>query len=248
MPKIDLVERNPLRAIIGMIGVVLTFTLWSTLILLRKLFFLPRKIDDTLIKYCAIWVMWSLELTIKIENSHLYDPNEPAIVIANHSSTIDIPLIYMTCNTKLRMLAKREMFWMPLMGWAMWAAKHVAIHRGHKNSAAKAKATLTERLKEGHQIFLAPEGKRSLDGRLLSFKSGAFRIAGEQRAPIFVLALYKPWEILPKGALYSKFKGQQVARFLGKIDPVIDENSVKSPEALIAEARALYLSNGFIES
>ena len=191
--------------------------------------------------------MWCLELSIRIENKEFYDPDKAAIVIANHSSIIDIPLIYMTCSTKLRMLAKKEMFWVPLMGWAMWAANHVSINRGHKNSAVKAKATLTKRLKEGHQIFLAPEGKRSVDGKLLPFKSGAFRIAGEQRATIYVLALYKPWEILPKGSLYSRYKGQQVARFLGKIDPIIDDHSVKSPEELMAEARQLYLKNGFIE-
>ncbi|MEZ4814433.1 MAG: lysophospholipid acyltransferase family protein [Bdellovibrionota bacterium] len=226
---------------------MVSFFLWSCLILLRKFLFLPPRYDAHLMRSCAIWVMWSLELTIRIENLDLYDPKEPAVVIANHSSLIDIPLIYMTCSPNLRMLAKREMFWIPLMGWALWAAKHVAIHRGHKNSATRAKSTLTERLSEGFQIFLAPEGTRSATGCLLRFKSGAFRIAAEQRVPIYVLALYKPWEVLPKGDLYSKYKGEQVSRFLGKINPIIDEYSVKSTDELIQEARKLYINNGFVE-
>lgn len=247
MPKIELRKRNPLRVVLGMIGVVLTFTLWSLLIVLRKFLFLPKRWDSNLIRYCAVWVMYCLELTIRIENIERYNPKEPSIVIANHSSLIDIPLIYMSCTSNLRMLAKREIFWVPFMGWAIWASNNVKIHRGHRDSAKKAKAALQKRLQEGHQIFLAPEGTRSASGCLLPFKSGAFRIAAEQRVPIYVLALYKPWEVLPKGKLYSAYKGEEVARFLGKIESVIDENSVKKPEELLQEARKLYLSNGFTE-
>lgn len=247
MPEIKLTKRNPIRAVLGMAGVIFSFTLWSTLIMFRKLFLMPRHWDSELMRYCAIWVMYSIELTIRVENKELYDPKEPSIVISNHSSLVDIPLIYSTCTPNLRMLAKREILWIPVMGWAMWASNHVGIRRGHKSSAAKAKATLTKRLLEGHQIFLAPEGTRSASGCLLPFKSGAFRIAAEQRVPIYVLALYKPWEVLPKGDLYSAYKGELVSRFLGKIESVIDKDSVKKPEEMIQEARKLYLSNGFSE-
>lgn len=230
-----------------MLGVILTFALWSFLIILRKVFFLPNSYDSKLIKYCADWVMFSLNLTIKIENAHLYDPQKPAIVIANHSSQIDIPLIYESCSSNLRMVAKREVFWIPLMGWSMLASKHIPIHRGHKDSAEKARKTIASRLAEGYQIFMAPEGTRSANGCLLPFKTGAFRLAVEHKVPIYVLALYKPWEVLPKGQLYSPVKGEMVARFLGRLDPFDDENSVKTHETLLNEARKLYLSNGFME-
>lgn len=247
MPEIKLIPRNPIRAALGLPGIVFTFTLWSLLIILRKLFFLPERIDSKLIGYCADGVMKCLELTLRTENKEIYDANIPAIVIANHSSIIDIPCVYHATSTNLRMLSKREMFWFPIMGWAMKISKHVPIHRGSKDSGAKARRNLGKVLNSGYQIWIAPEGTRSSTGCLLPFKKGAFHIAVQQNVPIYVLALYKPWEILPKGKLYSSVKGEVVARFLGRLDPKIDENSVKKPEDLLAEARKLYLSNGFVE-
>lgn len=191
--------------------------------------------------------MASLELKIKIFNREIYNPNEPAIIIANHSSQIDIPLIYESTSYKVRMLSKREMFWFPIMGWAMLIAKFIPVHRGRKDSGAKARATIASRLKEGYQIFMAPEGTRSATGCLLPFKKGAFHLSFDHKVPIYVLALYRPWEVLPKGKLYSSHTAELEAHFLGRIEPINRENSVKSVEELLGEARKLYLSHGFVE-
>jgi 1-acyl-sn-glycerol-3-phosphate acyltransferase len=99
---------------------------------------------------------------------------------------------------------------------------------------------------------MAPEGTRSPLGYLLPFKTGAFRIALKTKTPIVVLALEKPWEILPKGNLLPLYSGTVNATFLGKIDPLkfleSPENTEKHLQSMIYEARVMFLKHGLTES
>jgi len=241
------VKRNPFFALLGNLGVIFCFTFWPILLVLRRIFFLPRYCEDWMTHSCASWITKCLAITPIIENREIYDPTEKAVIISNHSSLMDIPMIYMACSSRLRMIGKQELFWIPVMGWGMIASRHVPVKRNKRASAAKAKELLASRLNMGYQIYLAPEGTRSAKGCLLPFKSGAFRIAHEQGVPIYALGLYKPWELLPKGKMLPPYKGEICAKFLGKIEPKSKNGHVKKPEELLKEARGLFLQNGFSE-
>ncbi len=242
-----LVKVNPIFIAFSYLGVILTFSLWSTAIILRRLLFLPLKWEDNFTLYCAIGVSASLRITTVCENKEIYNPNEAAIMIANHSSMVDIPAVYMASSGRIRMLAKKEIAYIPLLGWALWAGHHVAVDRGKRSSAGKARERLALYLGMGYQIFLFAEGTRSSNGCLLPFKTGAFRMAAEHKVPIYVLALKKPWEILPKGSLALKHQGKIRAKFLGRISPLKANNESKTHQELLDEARALYIEDGFLE-
>jgi 1-acyl-sn-glycerol-3-phosphate acyltransferase len=241
------VKRHPVLVILGLAGMMLSFAFWAMVLILRRIFFLPRSLEDYSIKTCSRWIAKSMAIKVRVENAHLYNPNEPALVIANHSSLVDIPMVHAACSARLRMLGKRELFWIPFMGWAMLASHYIGVNRGKKSSGARAVDLIRKRLSQGYQIFLAPEGTRSAKGCLLPFKPGAFRIAAETCTPIYVLGLSRPWEFLPKGDLFPPFKAELEAKFLGKIEPKNDENQVKTPEQLLQEARNLFLKAGFKE-
>jgi 1-acyl-sn-glycerol-3-phosphate acyltransferase len=244
-PQLKLFKRNRISVLFGLLGVVLTFAAWSIALILRRILFLPIRYEDLLVDSCARTIARCLQVKILVVNREIYDGNEPAIIIANHSSYVDVSAVQLACTGRLRMLAKRELFYFPFLGWAMWAAHFVGVNRGKKRSASRATQTLTKHLAKGYQIFLFPEGTRGPGGCILPFKSGAFRIAAEAQVPIYVLALREPWKIMPRTKYLPNMKGEIESKFLGKILPKNGENRVKTPDELMNEARKLYFEAGF---
>lgn len=240
-------KRNPVFVAVGFIIILLQYGVWGILLTLRRILCLPIALEHACVKACAHVILFCLHTTVRIKNREIYNDKEAAIVIANHSSYSDIPATQAACSSRLRMLAKKELFYVPLLGWAMWAAHYVGVSRGKKSSGSKATRTLAKRLEAGYQIFLAPEGTRSPDGRLLPFKQGAFRMAAQHQVPIYVLALSKPWKLWPKSSYFPCNKGEIEAKFLGKIEPKNRENLAKTADEMLSEAKKLYLQDGFVE-
>ncbi len=199
--------------------------IWAPLMVLNRILFsyfkFGRPFEDALVVSFNLLSVRLFGLKCRvIDREKYYSKEEPCLVIANHSSLVDIGLIYeATRKGGLRMLAKKELFRTPFFGWALWASHFVSIDRGHPESARIARETLSSRLKANYQMFLAPEGTRSKDGKLLPFKSGAFRIAVEQNVPIVIIALLKPWVFLPKSQIIPISKGLVEAHFVAKIVP-----------------------------
>ena len=238
-------HRGYTKALIGALGVILVFIFTSTLLIFLRLIFAPRYWQNKIIKKSADLLNFFLGIKVEVSNIKFYNSNEPCLIISNHSSLIDIPITYAATSGCLRMLGKFELLLIPFLGWGMLASHFVAVRRGNRSSGEKALKTITQRLKDGFQFYMAPEGTRSPHGHLLPFKTGAFRIAQKTNVPIIVLALEKPWEILPKGKLLPLYGGTVSATFLGKIET---QSSLKTIEEMIGEARSLFLKHGLTES
>jgi 1-acyl-sn-glycerol-3-phosphate acyltransferase len=124
------------------------------------------------------------------------------VVMSNHQSHFDIPILFCVWPGRLRMVAKIELFKVPIWGRAMLAAGFVPIDRsGSQEARGQARAALDQAgkaLASGTNIWIAPEGTRSPDGRLGKFKKGGFRLAAETRTPIVPIALDGSMDIVPK--------------------------------------------------
>ncbi len=106
------------------------------------------------------------------------DPERTYIFMANHQSNIDIPVLVRALGPfQLRWMAKRELLRIPFFGWALWASKHIVVKRTRSKDVAVAMATACEKLGKGISVVVFPEGTRSMDGQLLPFKRGGFRLA-----------------------------------------------------------------------
>jgi 1-acyl-sn-glycerol-3-phosphate acyltransferase len=117
------------------------------------------------------------------------DPRRPYVVVANHESFVDILLIS-HLPWEMKWLAKDAFFHYPLVGWLMRMAGDVRIVRGERSSADLALEQCRDRLDNKVSVMIFPEGTRSRDGELGSFKTGAFRLAIETGAPILPLAVH----------------------------------------------------------
>ena len=242
-------KRSLPEAIFGVFVVFMVFFVSAFILIFLRIIFAPKKWEDAVVYACNPVLVWSQGVTVEVFNrDKFYDAHTPCVVVANHSSLVDIPAVYIAASGTMRMLAKRELFWLPFIGWGMTAAHFVGVRRGKRTSGERAQRIIGKRLRAGYQFYVAPEGTRSPTGKLLPFKPGAFRIAKIHQVPIVVLALENPWEILPKGKLLTRRKSTMRATFIGRISTTSAENSAKDPTELMEMARNLFLKHGFAES
>jgi 1-acyl-sn-glycerol-3-phosphate acyltransferase len=138
-----------------------------------------------------------VDLTVEGLN-HL--PRERACVyMSNHQSHLDIPILYSVFPGTLRMVAKAELFKVPFWGRAMKEAGFVRVTRsGDRAEAVAAMQECAAAIRRGVNVWIAPEGTRSPDGRLGKFKKGGFILARDTGADIVPVAIDGSRHILPK--------------------------------------------------
>lgn len=123
------------------------------------------------------------------------------VVMSNHQSLYDIPALYQTLPLRLRMVAKAELFKIPIWAQAMRVAGFVELDRSARERAIASLERAKAALAQGTSIWIAPEGTRSRDGSLAPFKLGGFHLAAGAGAHILPVSVAGTRSILPaKGA------------------------------------------------
>jgi 1-acyl-sn-glycerol-3-phosphate acyltransferase len=139
-------------------------------------------------------------VSFKVHGLNHLSAKQPYVFMVNHQSNIDIPVLVQALpGFQLRWIAKKELLWVPFFGWAMWAAKHIAVDRSDRSDALAVLAKARRQMDHGISIVVFPEGTRSSDGRLLPFKRGGFLLAVKTKMPIVPVTINGTGKILPKG-------------------------------------------------
>jgi 1-acyl-sn-glycerol-3-phosphate acyltransferase len=139
-------------------------------------------------------------ISLKIHGLENLDPGQQYIFMVNHQSNIDIPVLVETlAQFQLRWIAKKELLWVPLFGWAMWATKHITVDRSNRADALKSLERAKQRIAAGISVVVFPEGTRSRDGKLLRFKKGGFLLALQTGKNIVPITINGSGRILPSG-------------------------------------------------
>lgn len=173
-----------------------------------------------------------LQVTVHTDPSYKIEPGKPYIIMCNHSSLLDIPISYYAFpNQPIRMLAKKELARIPIMGSAMKKAEFPFINRHNREQAIKDLAYAKKLMEKGIILWMAPEGTRSSSGKLQAFKKGGFITAIEANATIIPLAIDGAHKILSKGSGKLNL-GQKVDVYICKpIDA--SQYSLENKEGLI---------------
>ena len=142
------------------------------------------------------------------------DKNRNYIFAANHSSSLDIPLMIACIPYWLVPIAKIQLRRIPFLGWAMIAGGHVFIDRTNNEKAIQSIKNIKVSLaKKARSIMLFPEGTRTLNGKLNTFKSGGLSIGLELGIPIVPIAIKGTYQALKKGS--KKIKNSKVKLLIG---------------------------------
>lgn len=121
----------------------------------------------------------------------------PCVVMSNHQSLYDVPVLYQLLPGSVRMVAKKELFRIPIFGGAMRAGEFVEVDRENRARAVASLAHARTLFDSGVSVWIAPEGTRSPDGHLGPFKKGGFVLAEEARVPVLPISIDGTCRILP---------------------------------------------------
>ncbi len=159
-----------------------------------------RLTADTCDRRLAWWSRRLLEqarIELSVQGLDNLSEGENYVVMSNHQSHYDIPVIYQALGRRLRMVAKRELFRVPLWGRAMRVAGFIEIDRQNHDRALDSMRRAAEALRAGTDIWIAPEGTRSRDGALGEFRKGGFHLALETGARILPVTIEGTRRVLP---------------------------------------------------
>ena len=176
-------------------------TMISGLLAVPTALFSPRAAN---LQIAARWARFLARLTpvsIQIEGLEQIDPTRSYVVVANHQSQFDIPLIYGYCGLDLRWVMKAEVGKIPFVAAGCRAIGHIFIDRSQPALARDMINQAVLKLRPGTGILFFPEGTRSRSGRLLPFKKGAFRVALDQQMDVLPMTVIGTRDVLPAGSL-----------------------------------------------
>ncbi|MEE4272106.1 MAG: lysophospholipid acyltransferase family protein [Thermoanaerobaculales bacterium] len=121
------------------------------------------------------------------------------VIMSNHESSLDIVTLLTALPASLepRFLAKKSLFSIPFLGWAMKSAGFVPVDREDRSTAAAMLARTLGEIEKGGSPLVFPEETWSTDGALLPFARGGFLIAIKTGLPILPVGLEGPRLVLP---------------------------------------------------
>jgi len=155
---------------------------------------------------------------ITVEGADRVDPDQRYVVVANHISNFDIPVLFRAIPTPIRFLAKKELYKIPLLGPGMDAAGIVKVDRSGARSAREAiNAAARETYHRGYSLMVFAEGTRSRSGEMGDFHKGAARLAIDNGADLLPVVIEGTFNVNPPGSIFI-YPGTVRVRILDPID------------------------------
>lgn len=155
---------------------------------------------------------------IKLVGLDRLDPDGTYIFMSNHVSNLDPPVLVPLVPRRTSVLAKRELWRIPILGKALDLAEIVPVERRNRDAAIQSIRRAGEVMRHGINMTIYPEGTRSRDGRLLPFKKGPFHLAAETGISIVPVTILGTYEMMPKGSWIAR-SGTATLVFHPPIDP-----------------------------
>jgi 1-acyl-sn-glycerol-3-phosphate acyltransferase len=143
-------------------------------------------------------------------------PARACVFACNHASNADPPVLVLAIPRRVSILAKREVFRIPILGIGMRQAGFVPVDRGAKEGSVNLDE-VAKLLTSGVSLLIFAEGTRSPDGRVRPFKKGAALMAIHANAPIVPIAIAGTPRVMPKGD-WRVHPGEVTVRFCPAID------------------------------
>jgi 1-acyl-sn-glycerol-3-phosphate acyltransferase len=155
---------------------------------------------DSAARRWALGMLRGTGIRVEVKGRERLDPSRPCVYIANHASFADIWAILAEIPGTIRFVYKKGMDWIPLMGLAMRAARHIPIDRHNRSRAFSMYDRAAEMVRGGLSAIVFPEGTRSRGGRLMPFKKGPFVLAIAAGVPVVPIYCENTYELMPPGS------------------------------------------------
>tara|TARA_Y100001970_G_scaffold124890_2_gene154647 strand:+ start:7976 stop:8653 length:678 start_codon:yes stop_codon:yes gene_type:complete len=222
-----------IRYILLIFNILIFTSFFSILIIIVGLFDKTKKQTGYLAHLWAKLILKFSNISYSIKGLDKVLNDKQYVIISNHQSAIDILVTFASIPNPIAFFTKKELFLIPIFGWAMKAAGMISVNRNNKN---KSKSSVDEALLKINNTKLSilnyPEGTRTQFDALKEFKKGGF-----------ILAIKSNYPILPLTILYKKDMINNEIRLV--VDNSIDTLNYKMSDRdiLIDKVRSTIQSN-----
>jgi len=161
---------------------------------------LIRPGSDAMFRLMRVWarsILRAGDVRVVVEDENRPARPSPAVYVCNHRSNLDVWAVVQALPDSTRFVAKKSLFRIPFLGWAMSAGGFVAVDRSDRTRAIETLNEASRRIASGISLVMFAEGTRSRSGRLASFKKGPFHVALAAGCPIVPVAIAGSYELLP---------------------------------------------------
>lgn len=168
-------------------------------------------------RFAQIWswlILHTIASSPRVSGMERINFARPHVFVANHSSALDIPVLYTSIPRQFRIVAKEELFRYPFMGWHLRRSGQVPIAPGAKLASMRSLLRAVPGLQSGTPLVVFPEGGRSADGQIQPFMTGAAYIAIKAEVDIVPMAIVGTFEALPMNSFHIR---------PGKIELIVGE-------------------------
>lgn len=222
---------STIKSLLIWVGIVTLILIWLPLLAISRLFdrdpalYRTGKLFRKLGKYISkINPNWQIKITGQAQ----IDDRKPYIMVCNHLSQADIPLIS-NLPWEMKWVAKKELFETPVVGWMMTLAGDISVDRQASDRREQTFKQAKYYLDNECSVMFFPEGTRSRDGNLNRFKGGAFDLAIQEQKPILPMVIDGTQNTLPKRSWKFGVAKQIKLKIL---DPIptkgLDHSDIKS--------------------
>ena len=137
---------------------------------------------------------------VRVEGRQKIDPEKVYVMVSNHQSGLDI-LVLFKLHCHFKWVAKKGLFIIPFIGWNMALNGYISLERGRGRSKLQMMDKAADSILAGNSVLIFPEGTRAPDGKLQTYKTGAFRLALETHSPILPVVIKGTYQAIRKGGL-----------------------------------------------
>ena len=167
---------------------------------LSLLFSIMYKKGNAQHRIARIWaraLVWVSGSRLTVTGAENLGKHPVAVYACNHTSYMDIPVIFAVLPFQFRILARKQLWSIPFIGWYLNRSGQMPIDTANPHATLSSLGAGARALRSGMPLFVFPEGGRTSDGELRPFLSGAAYLAIRAQVPLVPLALGGVYELLP---------------------------------------------------
>ncbi|MBZ5492772.1 MAG: 1-acyl-sn-glycerol-3-phosphate acyltransferase [Acidobacteriia bacterium] len=149
-------------------------------------------------------ILWTVGAKVQVEGLEKIDTSRPQVYVVNHLSAFDIPVLYTHLPFQFRILAKKELFRYPFMGWHLRRSGQIPVVLENPKASVRSLNLAVAAIRKGNSLVIFPEGGRSPNGQLQSFMGGAFYAAVKAQVDVVPIVLVGTYEMLKMNSYHIK--------------------------------------------
>ncbi len=154
---------------------------------------------------CArVWswlILRTTRVTVRMHGALPSEAGGSCVFVSNHQSNYDIPVLFATLPVQLRIIAKAALGPFPFVGWHLRRTGHLLVARETAGPSVFRK--MRRMVSHGASLIVFPEGSRSRNGQVGSFRAGVFLLAVDHGLPIVPISLKGVRHVMPRGRLMT---------------------------------------------